>query len=95
MTVKQIDLYNNLRSRLRTRGIKNIPTALKVHELNNQRTFMLIKVLSESIQNMDAWEHSGSFRQVCFEKYGGNFSIYQKVEEEIEKVIKYVNGEDS
>lgn len=90
MTVKQIDLYVKLRNRLRSRGIKNIPTALKVHEFNNQKTFMLIKVLSEEIKNMDAWEGSRSFRQVCFDKYGSNFSIHQKAEEEIKKVLKYI-----
>jgi len=92
MTVKQIDLYVKLRNRLKARGIKNIPTALKVHEFNSQKSFMLIKVLSEEIKNMDAWEHSRSFREVCFNKHGSNFSIHKQVEDEIDKVLNYTNG---
>ncbi len=89
MTPKQIDLYVKLRRRLMSKGIKKIPTALKVHELDNQKSFMLIKVLSEEIKNMDAWEGSQSFRQVCFEKHGSNFNIYKTVEDEIKKVLEY------
>jgi hypothetical protein len=89
MTTKQIDLYLKLRNRLRSRGIKNIPTALKIHEISNQKGFMIIKVLSEEIKNMDAWEHSKSFRQVCFNKHGSDFNIYKTVENEIKKVLEY------
>ena len=89
MTDKQVELYTKLRNRLRSRGIKNIPTALKVREFNNQKSFMLIKVLTEEIKNMDAWEYSHSFREVCFNKHGSNFNIYKSVEDEIRNVLNY------
>lgn len=92
MTVKQVDLYVKLRNRLRSRGIKTVPTARKVHEFSNQKSFMLIKVLSEEIKNMDAWEHSSSFRQVCFNKHGSDFSMHRAVEEEIKNVLEYTEN---
>lgn len=92
MTANQIELYKKLRRKLRDRGIKNIPTALKVQNLGNQKAFMLIKVLTEEIKNMDAWEYSHSFRQVCFNKYGSDFNIYSKVETEIRNVIEYAEN---
>jgi len=91
MTVKQITLYNKLRNRLRYRGIKNVPTARKVYELDNQKSFMLIKVLSEEIKNMNAWDSSPAFRQVCFNRCGPNFSMHQAVEQEIRNILEYCN----
>ena len=92
MTAKQVELYKKLRRRLNNRGIKNIPTALKVQNFGNQKSFMLIKVLVEEIKNMDAWEYSHSFRQVCFNKHGHDFNIYSKVETEIKNVLEYVEN---
>lgn len=90
MTENQVTLYKKLRRKLSYRGIKNIPTALKVQSFENQKAFMLIKVLSEEIKNMDAWENSFSFRQTCFNKYGSDFNIYVKVENEIKNILEYV-----
>jgi hypothetical protein len=92
MTINQVELYKKLRRKLRDRGIKNIPTGLKVQNLGNQKAFMLIKVLSEEIKNMDAWEHSHSFRQACFDKHGSGFNIYSKVEAEIKNVLDYASN---
>lgn len=92
MTENQVTLYKKLRRKLLDRGIKNIPTALKVQSFENQKVFMLIKVLSEEIKNMDAWEYSPSFRQVCFNKHGSDFNIYAKVENEIKNVLEYVEN---
>jgi hypothetical protein len=92
MTAKQIELYKKLRRRLNDRGIKNIPTALKVQNFGNQKSYMLIKVLSEEVKNMNAWEYSPSFREVCFNKHGSDFNIYAKVEAEIKNVLEYVEN---
>lgn len=89
MTIKQIDLYFKLRRKLKRYKIKNIPTALKVHEIDNQKGFMILKVLQEEIKNLEAWEFSSSFRNSCFDKYGSDFNIISKVEEEINNVLIY------
>lgn len=78
-----------------SRGIKNIPTAAKVSSLDNQKSFMIMNVLLEEIKNLDAWENSSAFRQVCFDKYGPDYSPIKNVEEEIKKVLEYANTSPS
>jgi len=94
MTDSQEEFYIKLRRKLRNRGIKEVPTLNKVKKfsVSNQKVFMLIKVLSEEVKNMDAWEHSSAFRQNCFNKYGVNFNILKQAEKEIENVLKYVKS---
>jgi hypothetical protein len=89
MTEKQSDLYKKLRSRLIARGIKNVPTVLKVSCFSNQKIFMVIKVLSEEIKNLDSWEHYSWFRQACFEKHGSDFDMIKFTEKEISNVLEY------
>lgn len=89
MTEKQLSLYKTLRRRLMSRNIKKIPTCSKVQDLDNQRSFMILKVFTEELKNLDVWETSHTFRDVCFTKYGYNFNIFQKVQEEILEVLEY------
>lgn len=91
MTNKQEVLYTKLRRTLMRRGIKTLPTLKKIKEANlpGNKIFMLIKVMSEEVKTFDSWEYSHSFRNVLFNKFGHNFSIYQKVEEELNNVLVY------
>jgi len=90
MTDKQIELYSKLRKKLIARGIKNVPTVLRVSCFNNQKIFMIIKVMSEEVKNLDSWENYSWFRQACFAKHGCDFNIIKSVEEEIKKTIEWV-----
>lgn len=89
MTTKQVDLYVKLRNKLKKRGISNLPTALKVHEFNNQKTFMLLKSLNKQIGFIYSWESSPIFREICYNKYGPDFSPYKHAEKEINEVLEY------